>query len=347
MMVPRPSPQSLRRLACVAIALLCCVPARASLTVLVGEPFGNFGTMMPVGHTAIYLDRICADGPLKLRMCRPGEPAGVVIARYHRIGTTDWVASPVMQFFYAADRPQDVPAYMTPNLAWAMRERYRQRFMEDLVPDGTERDQQTDEWWETAGVAYNRRVWGYSLDTTVAQDEAFVETMNARPNYHLYHLRNTNCANFIADLVNLYYPGTVLRGDRIADFGLMTPKQVARCVAAYGVAHPQLHPQAIEVPQVPGSLRRSRPVRGGAEAALTTKRYLATLLVIQPEVPLVLAVLYMDHGRWKIGADATPASPEAFFNALPIAAGQGAQSAEADVDARRIRDKNAPALLAP
>ena len=30
-------------------------PMHAALTVLVGEPFGSFGTMMPLGHTAIYL----------------------------------------------------------------------------------------------------------------------------------------------------------------------------------------------------------------------------------------------------------------------------------------------------
>ena len=31
--------------------------------------------MMPVGHTAVYLDHVCADGPLKLRMCQPGRTA--------------------------------------------------------------------------------------------------------------------------------------------------------------------------------------------------------------------------------------------------------------------------------
>jgi hypothetical protein len=75
------------------------LPMHAALTVLVGEPFGTYGTMMPVGHTAIYLDRVCADGPLHVRMCGAGERPRVVLARYHAIGPYDWLAVPVMEFF--------------------------------------------------------------------------------------------------------------------------------------------------------------------------------------------------------------------------------------------------------
>ncbi len=52
--------------------------------------------------------------PLKVRMCHPGEPQGVVLARYHRIGEYDWLASPVMQFLYATDRMEDVLSFATP-----------------------------------------------------------------------------------------------------------------------------------------------------------------------------------------------------------------------------------------
>jgi len=279
---------------------------RADLTVLIGEPFGSFGTMMPVGHTAIYLDRVCADGPLHLRMCHPGEPQGVVLARYHAIGQLDWIASPVLQFLYAADTLEDVLPYATPKLVWDKRQTYRHRFLGDLVPDGTERGKLMEEWWESAGVAYNRRLWAYQINTTPQQDQRFIDTINARPNRHLYHLKKTNCADFAAEMVNLFFPGLV-HNDRIADFGLMTPKQVARSVAAYGAAHPEANLHIWEIPQVPGSLVRSKPVRGGAEAGLKTKRYLFTLAIIQPEVPATLFVLYLKHGRWKVGDGAIPA----------------------------------------
>ena len=294
--------------ALLAFALLASLPAKASMTVLVGEPFGNFGTMMPVGHAALYLDRVCADGPLKVRMCRAGEPHGVVLARYHRIGNLDWLASPVMEFLYATDHIEDVPAYATPDTVWNLRQQYRVRYLHDLVPDGTEgrpdgHGGDMEEWWESAGVVYSRRVFAYEIATSREQDERFVAQMNARPNTHLYHLKKTNCADFAAELVNVYFPGLV-HNDRVADFGLMTPKEVVRCLAAYGATHREAQLRVYELPQIPGSLRRSRPIRGGAEAGLKTKRYLFTLMLIQPEVPAALAVLYWKHGRWAVGKGA-------------------------------------------
>jgi hypothetical protein len=154
-------------------------------------------------------------------------------------------------------------------------------------------------------MAYNRRIWAYQVATTEAEDERLVEVMNASENRHLYHLRKTNCADFAAQLVNLYFPGAV-HHDKIADFGLMTPKEVARSLSVYAAKRPELDLKVWEIPQVPGSLRRSRPVRGGAEAGLKTKRYLFTLIAIQPEVPAGLTVLYLWHGRWKLGAGAEP-----------------------------------------
>lgn len=304
-------------IAALLLCLLCPAHARAALTVLVGEPFGNFGTMMPVGHTAVYLDRVCADGPLKLRMCLPGEPAGVVVARYHAIGQYDWIATPILEFLYAVDSPEKVPAFVTTGDVWQLRQSYRRQYLSALVPDGHEHDAYTTEWWETAGVAYNRRLWGYQIDTTEEQDERFVAMMNDLPNQHRYHLRKTNCANFAADVVNFYFPGAIPRGDHIADFGLMTPKQVARCLDAFGVKHRELHLRVLEVPQVPGTLRRSRPVRGGAEAGIKTKRYLAILAVIQPEVPIGCAVLYMIHGRWPMGRGALVQLPADWVHETP------------------------------
>ncbi len=323
-----------------AILALATRSAYASLTVLVGEPFGKFGTMMPVGHTAIYLDHVCADGPLKVRGCLPGEAPGVVLARYHSIGKYDWLATPVMQFLYARSRADDVPAYATQEMVWQMREEYREKYLRTVVPDGSEGHfygdgraagaKELEEWWESAGIAYNRRVWAYEVNTTPGQDLHLIEVMNASDNRHEYRLGDANCANFAADLVNLYYPGAV-RNDRIADFGLMTPKQVARSLSEYAGVHPELSLRVWEIPQIPGSLRRSRPVRGVAEGTLKTKRYLFTLVAIQPEVPIVLAVVYCWHGRWTVGerAQRWPGAPQTWLQtAATFTPGAHADGAE-------------------
>jgi hypothetical protein len=246
-------------------------------------------------------------------MCSANETHGVVLARYASLGQYDWMASPVMDFLYATEHMEDIPSYATPEAVWQLRESYRERYLRSIVPDGQQGRFYGDgratgardlaEWWETAGMAYNRRVWSYEVNTTEEQDEHLVELMNADPNRHRYHLKRTNCADFAAAIVNIYFPGAA-RSDRFADFGLMTPKQVVRSLSDYAAQRPELSLRVWEIAQVPGSLRRSRPVRGGAESGLKTKRYLFTLLVIQPEVPIGLMVLYLSHGRWKVGTDA-------------------------------------------
>ena len=287
---------------------LAALPASASLTVLVGEPFGSFGTMMPNGHVTIYLDRVCADGPTRLRMCQPGEAQGVAIARLNAIGPIDWIASPILQFLYATDQPQSILTYATPRSLAALQDRYRERNLLTLYPDGTEKKKPNDEWWETVGVAYVRRLWGYQVDTTQAQDEAFVASMNQQANRRNYHLHGRNCADFGADAVNFYFPGTV-KVNRYADLDLMTPKQVARSLSNYAANHPETHLRVFEIPQLPGSFRRSRPVLGAAESLLKIKRYLVTLLILQPEAVAALWITYMERGRWHLGQDGVAQTP--------------------------------------
>ena len=312
-----------------AAGLLFARPAQASLSVFVGEPFGSFGTMMPLGHTAIYLDHVCADGPLHVRPCRPGE-TGAVLARYHAIGPYDWLASPVTEFLFAlppGSTPAGLPTFATPNRVWQLREQYRQTYLRAIVPDGQQGVEFGDgrsmgagnleEWWESAGMAYNRRVYAYQVATTPEQDARLIAFLNASENHHLYHLEKTNCADFAAQLVNVAFPipdaanpknrtHLAAHNDRIADFGLMTPKEVARSLTDYAALHPELNLRVWQIPQIPGSLPRSRQIRGGAESGLKTKRYLLPLLVLQPEVPAYLATIYLWHGRWPVGTNATP-----------------------------------------
>ena len=60
-----------------AVLMGIAMPMYAAFTVLVGEPFGRYGTMMPLGHTAIYLDRVCADGPLHVWMGQAASSRGL------------------------------------------------------------------------------------------------------------------------------------------------------------------------------------------------------------------------------------------------------------------------------
>src|SRR5665213_350899 len=114
--------------------MLLSAATRADVTLLLEEPFGTFGGMTPTGHAAIYLSRVCAETPVTLRRCAKGE-SGVVISRYHRIGNYDWMATPVVPYFYAVDRIDQVPREVTPKNVDASRDRYRRRYIEDVAPD--------------------------------------------------------------------------------------------------------------------------------------------------------------------------------------------------------------------
>src|ERR1700759_4439559 len=104
-------------------SLMSAKPLVASMTMLLSEPFGSFGAMMPVGHAGIYLDHVCADTPVHLRLCRPGA-TGVVLSRYHRVANIDWLAIPVMPFLYGVDDPGEVPGFMTLPREAEIREQY-------------------------------------------------------------------------------------------------------------------------------------------------------------------------------------------------------------------------------
>jgi hypothetical protein len=303
-------PQSL-----LAILLTLTTSAHARVGLIVGEPFGSFGTMMPAGHAGIYLDHLCADTPTHLRPCRSDE-LGVVISRYHdlRHPDIDWMATPAPVFFYGVEEPSAAPQFMTASLEAELREAYRKAHLMDVAPDridhhGVAHAPRYGDWEESIGAAFDRRLFLYTIETTPGQDAQLLEWLNDSPDKRRYSLFRANCADFAADVLNNVLPGTFHRNN-IADFQMMSPKQDAKLLQAYGDAHPEARLKIYEIPQIPGTLRRSRPVRGAAETLIKTKRYLATLLVIQPEVVLGSWVIYETKGKYTPGMDAQKLTPD-------------------------------------
>lgn len=297
-------------------ALLVCSRAHARMALIIGEPFGSFGTMMPVGHASIYLEDACVETPVRLRPCRPGE-FGAVVSRYHdlRHPELDWMAFPLPVFLYGTEDTAQIPQFMTARAEAELRERYRQQHLADLVPVRTDRHGHPHpppygDWEEGIGSAFDRRLLLYEIDTTVEQDRAMLDWLNNGPNRREYTLGRHNCADFAADLLRLALPPGVIHRNRLADLDMTTPKQLAREVDTYGRKHPELHLSVYEVPQLAGSLRRSRPVRGAGEALLTTKRYVAALIVLQPEFVIADLIAYERRGKWTLGLDAQRLAPE-------------------------------------
>jgi hypothetical protein len=110
------------------VLAFCATRAQADAALLMEEPYGEFGRYNPTGHSAIYLDHVCAESPVKLRACRTGEH-GVVISRYHRIDGLDWIAIPLVPYLYAVDEVKDIPMAADAELEARLRDEYRHRHL--------------------------------------------------------------------------------------------------------------------------------------------------------------------------------------------------------------------------
>ena len=84
--------------------------AEASATLLTEEPYGKLGFFTATGHSAVSLSGVCAQTPLILRRCLPGE-SGIVLSRYDGVGGYDWIAIPLVPYLYAVGRPEVVPLF--------------------------------------------------------------------------------------------------------------------------------------------------------------------------------------------------------------------------------------------
>jgi hypothetical protein len=277
-------------------ALLYAAPARADVTVLLEEPYSLDGELAGTGHTAVYLSSVCAASPTVLRRCEPGE-LGVVLSRYHRIDGYDWLAIPLLPYLYAVERPEDIPLIADVKIEAAMRDAYRRKYLESIVPDGPQGQTPAGDWYELVGSAFDRTLYGFQLPTTEAADDAFIAAYNARPNHQAYKLVTSNCADFVRDVVNLYYPKATTRS-LFADLDVATPKHVAKSLVSYAHHHPEMSFSAFVIPQIPGSIKRSTPIHGVVDSVFKAKKYEIPLLVFHPIVGGGFAIAYVVSGRF-------------------------------------------------
>ncbi len=284
-----------------ALALgACAMPSRASMTLLVEQPYGKLGIFNPGGHSAVYLDRVCADTPTKLRPCGAGE-LGVVLSRYDGVGDYDWLAVPLVPYLYAVASTDEIPKTMDRATEVQVRDAYRRQYLESVAPDLQGGLTPPGNWYELVGSSYDRTIYGFRVRTTAEDDAMLIAVFNDQRNKESYNGVYRNCADFVRVLINRVYPHAIHR-NYIADLGVTSPKQAARGLAHYAKKHPEAGLDVFVIPQVPGSLPRSRSNTGVLEGVV--RRYGAPLVLISPEVAGVVLVAYVSHGRFEMPKDA-------------------------------------------
>jgi hypothetical protein len=278
----------------VLLALSCPVFAHASATLLLEEPYGKLGFFTATGHAAVYLSGVCAETPLVLRRCAPGE-TGVVLSRYDGINGHDWIAIPLIPYLYAVARPEDVPLFADAKMTLFLRDRYRRKYLEDVAPDAKNGQTPGGNWYELVGSSYDRTIYGYEIQTAPEQDEALIRKLNSSPNVSHFRLVRRNCADFAKDILNFYYPKTLHRSI-VADAGITTPKQMAKLLTRYSDRHPQIGFSRLVIAQVPGSMPRSTAVHGVVESFFKSKKYIVPSAVASPIFAGCVAAVYVGTG---------------------------------------------------
>lgn len=267
---------------------------RAQAALLMEQPYGFFGIVNPTGHTAIYFERICAETPVKLRRCQPGE-LGAVVSRYQGLGGYDWIAIPLAPYLYAMEEPSKVPTRVDRKTVNRLRDLYHESHLTSLGRDIPRGNFLRGGWTQLVGVAYQRRIYAYRFETTEEQDDAFIAKMNAADNRSHFQLLYNNCADFARVTLDFYFPHA-FRRSIFPDAGMTTPKQITYKLMHYARKHPETQLQVFEIPQVPGYRRLSRSNKNIAESLVTTA-YAIPLAAANPYLAGGLFVDYLVRGR--------------------------------------------------
>jgi hypothetical protein len=280
--------------------MLAARPAHASASVLLEQPYGKLNLVYPAGHSAIYLDHVCAETPLVLRPCRADE-LGVVISRYNDVGGFDWVAMPLIPYLYGVQTVAEIPETIDRAEESQLREAYRKRYLEAVAPDLSDGSAPGGNWYELVGSAFDRTIYGFRVNTTTEQDARLIASFNDRKNVERYNGMFRNCADFSRETINRLYPHAVRR-NYVADLGMTSPKSVARSLSHHAAKHPEMGFEVFVIPQVKGSLPRSHANVVLAEGIL--KRYGLPLIVVSPVTTGVVLAAYVGQGRFSVPKDA-------------------------------------------
>jgi hypothetical protein len=270
--------------------------AQAGATLLLEEPYSYDGALAGTGHAAVYLSNVCSVSPVILRRCDVGE-SGVVLSRYDGIAGYDWIAIPLIPYLYAVDRPEAIPLFADAKLVAFLRDQYRRNHLEALAPDRPDGGAPRGNWYEMIGASYDRTIYGFEIETSPEQDALLISKFNSQPNRERYNFVKRNCADFVREVINFYYPHALHRS-LFGDLGVTTPKQIAKMLVKYSRHHPELQSLDFLVPQVPGAVRRSKPVHGVLESVMAAKKYMVPLVALHPYIGGGLLVEYFCHRRF-------------------------------------------------
>ena len=129
------------------------------------------------------------------------------------------------------------------------------------------------------------------------QDEDLIAKFNALPNENHFNGMTRNCADFTKNVIDTYFPHSAHR-DVINDFGMTSPKAVARTFSHYAQEHPESNFRVLHFSQLPGTIKRSTEPRSGTEQLFRSKKLLIPMVIFADHELPVVAAAYLITGRF-------------------------------------------------
>jgi hypothetical protein len=288
------------------LALLCVLAclssprARADVGIVLNESMDtSVDRIAGTGHSAVYFSRICPESPVRLRLCGPDEP-GSVMSNYINIGEDqrfEWNIVPLNIYLYGVEDPRFRPLFGSFKIKNLLEERYRTKYLSGYCDGPPCSTSFKAEWREMVAATMVRSVYIFAIDTTVEQDKQLIAQFNSSPNENHFNGFTRNCADFTKRVINTYFTHAA-NTDHLNDFGMTSPKAVARSFAHFGVRNPELHFRVLHFAQVPGTIKRSREVRSGTEQLYHSKKFLIPMLVFADYGLPAVAASYWLTGRF-------------------------------------------------
>jgi len=279
---------------------LACPHAYGDVGVVLNESLNtSVDRITGTGHSAVYFSRICPESPVKLRLCRPGEQ-GSVMSNYINIGEEqpfEWNVAPLNVYLYGVEDPRQRPIFGSFKLKHLLEERYRERYLSSYCEGESCATSPKAEWREMVAATFIRSIYIFVIDTTVEQDKELIAEFNDSPNKNHFNGVKWNCADFTRHVINTYFPHAT-NPDYLNDFGMTSPKAVARSFTRYALRHPELNFRVMHFAQVPGTIKRSSEVRAGTEQLYHSKKFLIPMAIFADYGLPAVAATYMLTGRF-------------------------------------------------
>jgi hypothetical protein len=279
----------------------------ADVGIVLSEPNGQGASRFTsAGHASVYFSRICPESPVRMRLCEPGEE-GSVLSNYSSFSENHpyaWNLVPLNVFLYGVEDEQNRPLLATPGVRRALQDQYRAENLEVICSEPSCAANPRAHWRDMVAATFARKLYIFEVRTTVEQDRKLIERFNGMANVDHYNGFTNNCADFAREVINSYFPG-VARPDHVNDFGMTSPKAIARSFSHYARHHPELEFRALRFAQAPGEFKRSSECRKGTEVAFRSKKWLLPMLLKSHELALFAASYTLtgrfnpDHEVWR------------------------------------------------